>query len=61
LLGAAHTIRGAFDEGSLDAPAARDAVRGLLGPAAFQAAYQRGRALDRDGALALARGAVAGR
>jgi hypothetical protein len=60
LLGTGHTIRGAFDEGSLDAPAARDAARGLLGPAAFQAAYQRGRALARDEALALARGAAAG-
>ncbi|HYB18031.1 MAG TPA: BTAD domain-containing putative transcriptional regulator [Streptosporangiaceae bacterium] len=60
LLGTAHTIRGAFDEGSLDAPGARDAVRGLLGPAAFQAAYQRGRALGRDEAVALAQGAVAG-
>jgi len=61
LLGAAHTIRGAFDEGSLDAPAARDAARGLLGQAAFQAAYERGRAVGRDEALTLARGAVAGR
>ena len=61
LLGAAHTIRGAFDEGSLDAPAARDAARGLLGPAAFQDAYECGRAAGRDEALTLARGAVAGR
>jgi predicted ATPase/DNA-binding SARP family transcriptional activator len=60
LLGVAHTIRGAFDEGSLDAPAARDAARGLLGPAAFQAAYQCGRALTRDDALAHARAAVVG-
>jgi predicted ATPase len=59
LLGAAHTIRGAFDEGSLDAPGARDAARGLLGPAAFQAAYERGRALAHDEALALASGALA--
>jgi predicted ATPase/DNA-binding SARP family transcriptional activator len=61
LLGAAHTIRGAFDEGSLDAPAARDAARRLLGPAAFQAAYDRGRGAARDEALILARGAAAGR
>jgi predicted ATPase/DNA-binding SARP family transcriptional activator len=61
LLGAAHTIRGAFDEGSLDAPAARDAARGLLGPAAFQAAYERGRGVARDEVLTLARGAVVGR
>jgi hypothetical protein len=60
LLGAAHTIRGAFDEGSLDAPSARDAARGLLGPAAFQDAYERGRAAGRDEALTLARGAVGG-
>jgi hypothetical protein len=60
LLGVAHTIRGAFDEGSLDAPGARDTSRGLLGPAGFQAAYKRGRALARDEALALAAGAVAG-
>jgi predicted ATPase/DNA-binding SARP family transcriptional activator len=60
LLGTAHTIRGAFDEGSLDAPGARDAARGLLGPAAFQATYERGRALARDEALTLARSAVAG-
>jgi ATP/maltotriose-dependent transcriptional regulator MalT len=61
LLGAAHTIRGAFDEGSLDAPAARDAVRSLLGPAAFQAAYERGQGVARDQALTLARAAAAGR
>jgi ATP/maltotriose-dependent transcriptional regulator MalT len=60
LLGSGHTIRGAFDEGSLDAPGVRDAARSLLGPAAFQAAYQRGRALARDQAVALAGGAVAG-
>ena len=59
LLGVAHTIRGAFDEGSLDAPGAREAARGLLGLAAFQAAYERGRALARDEALALASGALA--
>ena len=32
LLGAAHTVRGCFDEGSLDAPAPRESVRTLLGP-----------------------------
>ena len=58
LLGAGHTIRGAFDEGSLDAPGARDAARGLLGEAGFDAAYERGRALGRDETLALASGAV---
>jgi len=60
LLGAAHTIRGAFDEGSLDAPGARDAARGVLGSAGFDAAYERGRALGRDEAIAAAEGAVAG-
>jgi predicted ATPase/DNA-binding SARP family transcriptional activator len=60
LLGAAHTIRGAFDEGSLDAPGARDAARGVLGAAGFDTAYERGRALGRDEAIAAARGAVAG-
>ena len=53
LLGAAHSIRGCFDEGSLDAPAARDAVRARLGADGFEAAYERGRALGRDDALAL--------
>ena len=58
LLGAGHTIRGAFDEGSLDAPGARDTARALLGEAGFDAAYQRGRALGRDETLAMASGAV---
>lgn len=31
LLGAAHSVRGCFDEGSLDAPAARESARSLLG------------------------------
>jgi tetratricopeptide (TPR) repeat protein len=59
LLGAAHSIRGCFDEGSLDAPAARDSLRTRLGPDEFAAAYDHGRALVRDEALALAVGAVA--
>jgi predicted ATPase/DNA-binding SARP family transcriptional activator len=58
LLGAGHTIRGTFDEGSLDAPGARDAARRVLGEAAFEAAYERGRALDGDETLAMASGAV---
>jgi hypothetical protein len=49
----------AFDEGSLDAPGARDAARGVLGEEEFAAAYERCRALGRDEALALASGAVA--
>jgi ATP/maltotriose-dependent transcriptional regulator MalT len=60
LLGAAHTIRGAFDEGSLDAPGARHAARGVLGEAGFDTAYERGRALGRDEAIAAAQDAVAG-
>jgi len=59
LLGTAHSVRGCFDEGSLDAPAVREAVRTQLGPDEFGAAYERGRALARDDALALAAGAVA--
>ena len=60
LFGAAHTIRGAFDEGSLDAPQARDAARGALGEAEFDVVYERGRALGRDEAIAAASEAVAG-
>ncbi len=56
LLGAAHTVRGCFDEGSLDAPAARESVRTLHGPDEFEAAYERGRALCQDDAVALAVG-----
>jgi hypothetical protein len=56
LLGAAHSIRDIFDQSSLDAPDARDAARLALGDAAFDDAYQRGRALSYDDALALARG-----
>jgi tetratricopeptide (TPR) repeat protein len=59
LLGAAHTVRGAFDESSLDAPAARDAARGVLGAAGFDDAYERGRALPRDEAVTLAASGVA--
>jgi hypothetical protein len=59
LLGAAHTVRGCFDEGSLDAPAVRDAARTALGADEFEAAYERGRCLSRDDALALAASAVA--
>jgi tetratricopeptide (TPR) repeat protein len=59
LLGAAHSIRGGFSESSLDAPAVRDAARGLLGAAGFDTAYEHGRALRRDEALALAADTVA--
>jgi len=54
LLGAAHSIRGAFDHSSLDAPAARDSARQALGEAEFEAAYQRGRDLCYEEAIALA-------
>jgi tetratricopeptide (TPR) repeat protein len=56
LLGAAHSIRGAFDQSSLDAPEARDTARQRLGAADFEAAYQRGRNMLREKALALAEG-----
>jgi predicted ATPase/DNA-binding SARP family transcriptional activator/tetratricopeptide (TPR) repeat protein len=59
LLGASHSIRGCFDESSLDAPAARDAARARLGADEFAAAYQRGRELAREDALALAASTVA--
>ncbi|HEV2373427.1 MAG TPA: BTAD domain-containing putative transcriptional regulator [Streptosporangiaceae bacterium] len=58
LLGAAHSIRGAFDHSSLDAPGARDTARQRLGGEAFEAAYQRGRELGYEEALALAEDCV---
>jgi predicted ATPase/DNA-binding SARP family transcriptional activator len=54
LLGAAHSVRGIFDAGSLDAPQARDTARRVLGREAFEAAYQHGRELSYAEALALA-------
>jgi hypothetical protein len=59
LLGAAHAIRGAFDESSLDAPPAREAAREALGPQAFQAAYESTLASTYESALTLAREALA--
>ena len=56
LLGAAHSMRGAFDHSSLDAPEARDTARQRLGEADFDGAYQRGRSMSREKALALAEG-----
>jgi predicted ATPase/DNA-binding SARP family transcriptional activator len=56
LLGAAHSIRGAFDHSSLDAPQARDTASQRLGEADFEAAYRRGRDMSREKALALAEG-----
>jgi tetratricopeptide (TPR) repeat protein len=55
LLGAAHAVRGAFDESSLDGPPARAQARETLGPAAFSAVYQSARASSYESALALAR------
>ncbi|HSZ42862.1 MAG TPA: BTAD domain-containing putative transcriptional regulator [Trebonia sp.] len=59
LLGAAHTIRDAFDESSADAPTARSVAKAALGGPAFDAAYASGRALPRDAALTLAESAIA--
>ncbi len=58
LLGAAHSVRGCFNEGSLDAPVARDAARALLGEPEFAAAYARGRELSSAEAVALGHSAV---
>jgi predicted ATPase/DNA-binding SARP family transcriptional activator len=60
LLGAAHAVRGAFDESSLDAPAARAAARAALGDPAFETAYATGRALTYADALTRACGALLG-
>jgi tetratricopeptide (TPR) repeat protein len=54
LLGASHSIRGAFDHSSLEAPVARDTARQTLGDTDFEATYQRGRDLCYEDALALA-------
>jgi predicted ATPase len=54
LLGAAHAVRGAFDESGLDGPPARAQARETLGPDAFQAAYESALASTYDSALALA-------
>jgi len=58
LLGAAHAVRGAFDESSPDAPPARDAARAALGPRAYLAAYASSRDLGYQQAVALARAAL---
>jgi predicted ATPase/DNA-binding SARP family transcriptional activator len=55
LLGAAHAIRGAFDEASLDAPPARAAARETLGTEAFAAVYESALASTYESAVALAR------
>ncbi|HUN31813.1 MAG TPA: BTAD domain-containing putative transcriptional regulator [Trebonia sp.] len=58
LLGAADSIRGAADHSSLDAPAVRAAATEQLGDAAVDAAYQRGRAMPYDEALAFTQACV---
>ena len=58
LLGAAHAVRGAFDESSLDAPQARAAARTALGQAAFDAAYRSAAGSTYQGAIDLARAAL---
>jgi predicted ATPase len=58
LLGAAHTVRGAFDESSPVAPRVRETARLALGDAAFGDAYSRGRELDREAAIELAERAL---
>jgi predicted ATPase/DNA-binding SARP family transcriptional activator len=60
LLGAAHAVRGAFDESSLDAPPARAAARTALGEPAFETAYASGRALGYEAAVSTASAALAG-
>jgi hypothetical protein len=55
LLGAAHAVRGAFDESSPDAPHARAAARAALGEAAFDAAYQSAAGLTYEESLDVAR------
>jgi len=54
LLGAAHAVRGAFDESSLDAPSARGAARDMLGIASFDAAYASMSDLGYETAIAFA-------
>jgi hypothetical protein len=56
LLGAAHAVRGAFDESSLDALPARAQAREALGTEAFQAVYESALASTYESALALAAG-----
>jgi predicted ATPase/DNA-binding SARP family transcriptional activator len=58
LLGAAHAVRGAFDESSPDAPLARDAARAALGQAAFDAAYASAADATYQTAIDLARAAL---
>jgi predicted ATPase/DNA-binding SARP family transcriptional activator len=58
LLGAAHAVRGAFDESSLDAPRAREVARDALGQNAFDAAYRSAADSTYQSAIDLARAAL---
>jgi predicted ATPase/DNA-binding SARP family transcriptional activator len=55
LLGLAHSLRGFRDAGSLEEARATAAATAAIGAGEFAAAYQRGRHLSREDALALAR------
>ena len=52
ILGAAARLRGSDDRTALDVAALRTTLTAALGEAAFEAAYERGRALARDAAIA---------
>jgi hypothetical protein len=52
LLGAAARLRGGDDATNPDVAAVADAARAALGDATFASAYERGRALDREAAVA---------
>jgi hypothetical protein len=51
VLGAAHALRGAPARVDADVDRLSDELRTIVGPAAYQAAYDRGRRLGRAGAL----------
>ena len=59
LLGAAHAVRGAFDESSLDAPPARAQATETLGQESFAAVYESALTSSYESALALAREVLA--
>jgi predicted ATPase/DNA-binding SARP family transcriptional activator len=59
LLGAAAAIRGAFDESSLDGPAAREAARAALGEQAYRSAYDSARDHTYQAAITFARESLA--
>ncbi|MFE0809444.1 BTAD domain-containing putative transcriptional regulator [Streptomyces sp. NPDC058848] len=61
LLGASHGLRGAAEAGNPDISRLVDALTRELGEAAYTAAYDEGRGLDRDDAVALIRSRLDGR